>query len=143
MSDGNGKGHAVDEAAERDAARMATVDARHICTRCMGPIGSKCYLRTCDRVEFGAADPRYSTDMWQSAKANLDAFVDANRPAVCGHLAQRWGMHVIEGPELAAYQLFQAAAREAQQVQSAMATSGQALRDAFQGLCAVLAPGAK
>ena len=127
MSDGNSRGRSVDEAAERDAARMATVDAKlseHTCTRCMGPVGSKCYLRKCEPAK---------------RDSEAQAVVDA-REVTAAMLDDRI---VLEGPELTAYRAFQAAAREAQQAQVAMATSGQALRDAFQALCAVTAPGAK
>jgi hypothetical protein len=52
-------------------------------------------------------------------------------------------MLILRGPELAAYRQLQAAAQQAQIAQSAMATSGGILREAIQGLCAVIAPGTK
>lgn len=50
---------------------------------------------------------------------------------------------ILTGPELAAYQALRDAAAQAHAAQQSMATTGQALRDAIQKLCAVIAPGTK
>lgn len=48
---------------------------------------------------------------------------------------------VLRGPELTAYRALRDAAAQAHAAQQSMATTGQALRDAIQKLCAVIAPG--
>lgn len=62
--------------------------------------------------------------------------------AACGEQPARDSL-TLTGPELAAYRALQAAALSAQQAQSGMATAGTQLREAVQGLCAVIAPGTK
>lgn len=47
----------------------------------------------------------------------------------------------LRGPELVAYWNLKSAAAAAHAAQQTMATTGQALRDAIQKLCAVIAPG--
>lgn len=49
----------------------------------------------------------------------------------------------LTGPEFVAYRALRAAAAQAHAAQQSMATTGQALRDAIQKLCAVIAPGTK
>lgn len=85
------------------------------------------------------------SDSLRRAKANVDAFFDTNPEAFRDHMNARWAdrMLILTGAELQAYRALQAAAYTAHAAQQTMATTGATLREAIQGLCAVIAPGEK
>lgn len=84
-------------------------------------------------------------DPLRSMRANADAFFDTNPDEFREHMNARWAdrMLILTGAELQAYRALQAAAYTAHAAQQTMASTGATLREAIQGLCAVIAPGEK
>jgi hypothetical protein len=76
-------------------------------------------------------------------KANVNGFMDTDPDGFVNHVNGRWAdrMLILTGAELQAYRALQAAAHTAHAAQQTMATTGATLREAIQGLCAVIAPG--
>lgn len=72
----------------------------------------------------------------------FDVTGDGREAAIARELVADEPSYTLRGPEMVAYARLRAAAFQAHAAQQAYATTGAALRDAFQGLCSVIAPGA-
>jgi hypothetical protein len=78
-----------------------------------------------------------------AGKTNVNVFIYADQDGFVDHVNGRWAdrMLILTGAELQAYRALQAAAYTAHAAQQTMAATGATLREAIQGLCAVIAPG--